>query len=153
MLNPGRPVKMTYTREDEFQNAYVRQGLHINIKTAVRKDVARSSARKTCSPGTAAYTEYGVNIVKAAGWGCVGLHDIENIATDSYCVYTNHPVGGPYRGFGMCEIHFGIEQNIDMIAHEMGFDPLELAQAQRHPRGRQERNGADHRGRGLSGMP
>ena len=127
MLNPGRPVKMTYTREDEFQNAYVRQGLHINIKTAVRKDGKIIGSKNVLAWDGGAYTEYGVNIVKAAGWGCVGPYDIENIATDSYCVYTNHPVGGPYRGFGMCEIHFGIEQNIDMIAHEMGFDPLECA--------------------------
>lgn len=126
MLNPGRPVKMTYTREDEFQNAYVRQGLHINIKTAVRKDGKIIGSKNVLAWDGGAYTEYGVNIVKAAGWGCVGPYDIENIATDSYCVYTNHPVGGPYRGFGMCEIHFGIEQNIDMIAHEMGIDPLEM---------------------------
>ena len=103
MRCPGRPVKLTYTREDEFQYAYVRQGLHIRIQTAMRKDGKIIGSKNTLAWDGGAYTEYGVNIVKAAGWGCVGPYDIENISTDSYCVYTNHPVGGPYRGFGMSE--------------------------------------------------
>ena len=126
MRCPGRPVKLTYTREDEFQYAYVRQGLHIRIQTAMRKDGKIIGSKNTLAWDGGAYTEYGVNIVKAAGWGCVGPYDIENISTDSYCVYTNHPVGGPYRGFGMSEIHFAIEQNIDMIAKEMGMSPLDV---------------------------
>ena len=126
MLCPGRPVKLTYTREDEFQYAYVRQGLHIRIETAVNKDGKIIGSKNVLAWDGGAYTEYGVNIVKAAGWGCVGPYDIENIATDSYCVYTNHPVGGPYRGFGMSEIHFAIEQNLDMVANELGISPLDI---------------------------
>ena len=73
-----------------------------------------------------AYTEDGVNIVKAAGFGGGGPYNIPNISTDSYCLYTNHPVGGPYRGFGMCEIHFAIEQNLDVVAKEIGISPVEI---------------------------
>jgi carbon-monoxide dehydrogenase large subunit len=40
------------------------------------------------------------------------------------CVYTNHPVGGAMRGFGMPEIHWGIEQHIDQMAHKLGLDPV-----------------------------
>lgn len=126
MRSHGRPVKLTYSREDEFQNAYVRQGLHCKIKTGVRKDGKIIAVKNEFIWDGGAYTEYGVNIVKAAGYASAGPYDIDNVWTDSYCVYTNHPVGGPYRGFGMCEIHFGIEQNLDIIAEKLGLTPLEI---------------------------
>lgn len=124
--NPGRPIKLTYTREDEFQNAYVRQGLHASIKTGVNKDGKIVAVQNEFIWDGGAYNEYGVNIAKAAGYASAGPYDIENVWTDSYCVYTNHPVGGPYRGFGMCEIHFGIEQNLDMIAEKLNISPVEI---------------------------
>ncbi len=123
---PDRPVKLTYSRQDEFENAYVRQGLHARIKTGVNKDGKIIAVENEFIWDGGAYNEYGVNIAKAAGYASAGPYDIENVYTDSYCVYTNHPVGGPYRGFGMSEIHFGIEQNLDMVAEQIGIDPVEI---------------------------
>lgn len=123
----GRPVMMEYTREEEFVNSYVRQGLYTKIKTAVRKSDGKFLAvQNNFYWDGGAYTEYGVNIVKASGFASTGPYEFENVKTDAYCVYTNNPVGGPYRGFGMCEIHFGIEQNIDEVAKEIGMDPIEI---------------------------
>lgn len=122
----GRPVKLVYSREDEFVNAYVRQGMHAKIKAGVRRDGKIIALHNEFIWDGGAYTEYGVNITKAGGWASAGPYDIDNVWTDSYCVYTNHPVGGPYRGFGMCEIHFAIEQNMDMIAEKVGLSPIEI---------------------------
>ena len=126
MLNCGRPVKLNYTREEEFEDSYVRQGVHIKIKTGVRKDGKILAEKVEYIWDAGAYTEYGVNIVKAAGLAALGPYDIPNAWADIYCVYTNHPVGGPYRGFGMCEIHFGLEQNLDVVAHEIGISEVEI---------------------------
>ncbi len=122
----GRPVKLTYTREDEFINSFVRQGLHAKIKSGVRKDGKIIAVKNEFIWDGGAYTEYGVNIVKAGGNASTGPYDIDNVWTDSMCVYTNHPSGGPYRGFGMSEIHFAIEQNMDMLADKLGISPLEI---------------------------
>jgi carbon-monoxide dehydrogenase large subunit len=73
-----------------------------------------------------AYTEYGVNITRASGYSSSGPYDVPNVKTDSYCVYTNHPVGGPMRGFGMPEMHAGLEQCIDELAHQLGMDSVQL---------------------------
>ena len=73
-----------------------------------------------------ASTEYGVNITRAAGYSGTGPYFVPNIHVDSYCVYTNHPVGGAMRGFGMPEIHLGIEQHIDQMAHQLGLDPVQV---------------------------
>ena len=127
MHSKGRPVMMEYTREEEFVNSYVRQGLYTKIKTAVRKSDGKFLAvQNDFYWDGGAYTEYGVNIVKASGFASTGPYEFDNVKTDAYCVYTNNPVGGPYRGFGMCEIHFGIEQNIDEVAKESGMDPIEI---------------------------
>ena len=127
MHSKGRPVMMEYTREEEFVNSYVRQGLYTKIKTAVRKSDGKFLAvQNNFYWDGGAYTEYGVNIVKASGFASTGPYEFDNVKTDAYCVYTNNPVGGPYRGFGMCEIHFGIEQNTDEVAKEIGMDPIEI---------------------------
>ncbi len=125
-LNKGRPVRLIYTREDEFENSYVRQALHATIKTAVDKNGKILGVKNEFIWDGGAYTEYGVNIVKAGGNASAGPYNIDNVYTDSYCIYTNHPVGGPLRGFGMCEIHFAIEQNLDKLAHDLGISPIEI---------------------------
>lgn len=122
----GRPVKLSFTREEDMVCTFIRQGCHAKIKTGVKKDGRIVAEENTFYWEGGAYTEYGVNITRAGGYASTGPYDIPNVKADSYCVYTNQPVGGPYRGFGMSEIHFAIEQNLDMIAIKMGIDPVEF---------------------------
>jgi CO/xanthine dehydrogenase Mo-binding subunit len=42
------------------------------------------------------------------------------------CIYTNHPIGGAYRGFGMSELHTGIGQVMDMLAEKIGMDKVDF---------------------------
>ena len=121
-----RPVKLNFKREDIFVNTFVRQGMYARIKTGVTKDGKIIAEKNTFYWDGGAYTEYGVNIARAGGYASTGPYDIPNVKADSICVYTNHPVGGPYRGFGMSEIHFAIEQNLDIVAHKIGMDPAEF---------------------------
>ncbi len=123
---PGHYVRLTYSREEEFVSAVNRQGLRAKYKTGVMKDgnIIAQEIEYIWDAGT--YNDYGVNIVKTAGYSCAGPYEIDNVKADSYCVYTNHPVGCAYRGFGMCEIHWGIEQNLDIIADKLGITPVEI---------------------------
>jgi CO/xanthine dehydrogenase Mo-binding subunit len=121
-----RPVKLSFSREDVFTNTFVRQGMHARIKTGVTKSGRIVAEENKFYWDGGAYTEYGVNIARAGGYASTGPYDIPNVKADSICVYTNHPVGGPYRGFGMSEIHFAIEQNLDIVAHKIKIDPLEF---------------------------
>jgi CO/xanthine dehydrogenase Mo-binding subunit len=122
----GRPVKLRLTREEEFFCAFVRQGLVAHIKIGAAQD-GRILAMKTAYYWDAgAYTEYGVNIARASGYSSTGPYEIPNVWTDSYCCYTNHPVGGPMRGFGMPEIHWGIEQIVDTLAEKLGMNPRDF---------------------------
>jgi carbon-monoxide dehydrogenase large subunit len=122
----GRPVKVRMTREEEFFCCFVRQGLVANVKMGATKEGKILALQVEYYWDAGAYTEYGVNIVRAAGYSSTGPYNIPNVHTDSYCLYTNHPVGGPMRGFGMPEIHWSIEQSVDRLAEALGIDPAEF---------------------------
>lgn len=122
----GRPVKLLLTREEEFYTTFVRQGLVAYFKMGCDQDGKLLAMENTFYWDGGAYTEYGVNMTRAAGYSSSGPYEVPNVKTDSYCVYTNHPVTGPMRGFGMPEMHAGLEQCIDELAREKGIDPVEF---------------------------
>ncbi len=122
----GSPVKLLLTREEEFYTAFVRQGLIAYFKMGCGTDGKLLAMENTFYWDGGAYTEYGVNITRASGYSSSGPYEVPNISTDSYCVYTNHPVGGPMRGFGMPEMHAGLEQCIDELALVIGMDVVEF---------------------------
>ncbi len=123
---PGKVVRVVFTREEDIQGTFTRQALYARLKTGVRKDGRLTALEYHMVWDGGAYTEYGVNIVRAAGYSSTGAYDIPNVKADSYCVYTNNPVGGPVRGFGMCEMQWGLERQLDEIAQELGLDPLQI---------------------------
>jgi CO/xanthine dehydrogenase Mo-binding subunit len=122
----GRPVKLRLTREEEFYTAFVRQGLVAHFKMGCDANGKLLAMENRFYWDGGAYTEYGVNIARAAGYSCTGPYEVPNVKGDSYCVYTNHPVGGPMRGFGMPEMHSGLEQCIDELAGQIGMDAVEF---------------------------
>ena len=122
----GRPVKLRLTREEEFFTAFVRQSLTAKFIMGCTQDGHLLAMQNEFYWDGGAYTEYGVNITRASGYSSSGPYFVPNIKTDSYCVYTNHPVGGPMRGFGMPEMHAGLEQCIDELALSIGMDPVQF---------------------------
>ena len=122
----GRPVKLKLTREEEFYTNFVRQGLVIKLKIGCDKDGNLLAMENTMYWDGGGYTEYGVNITRAGGYSSSGPFDIPNVKTDSLCIYTNHPVGGAYRGFGMAELHTGIIQVMDELSEKIGMDKVEF---------------------------
>jgi carbon-monoxide dehydrogenase large subunit len=122
----GHPVKLLLTREEEFFTAFVRQGLVAYFKMGCDENGKLLAMENKFYWDGGAYTEYGVNITRASGYSSSGPYEVPNVKTDSYCVYTNHPVGGPMRGFGMPEMHAGLEQCIDELARQIGMDAVEF---------------------------
>ena len=122
----GRPVKFRLTREEEFFTNFVRQGLVAHIKVGCDKDGSLLGLQNTMYWDGGGYTDYGVNITRASGYSGSGPFDCPNVKVDSLCVYTNHPVGGAFRGFGMSEVHTGIVQAMDMLAEKVGIDWVEF---------------------------
>ncbi|MEA1902297.1 MAG: xanthine dehydrogenase family protein molybdopterin-binding subunit [Actinomycetota bacterium] len=122
----GHPVKIRFTREQEFYNTYQRQGVVAHIKMGVKKDGTITALEHILNWDAGAYVEYGANVVNAAGLSATGPYRIPNVSIDSKCIYTNLPPGGPYRGFGYSEFMFGLESHVDRIAEAIGMDPVEF---------------------------
>jgi CO/xanthine dehydrogenase Mo-binding subunit len=123
---PGHPIKLRLTREEEFVTSFVRQGLVSHHKMGCDKNGKLLAIEFSYYWDGGAYTEYGVNVARAGGYSGSGPYEVPNMKIDSCCVYTNHPVSGPMRGFGHPEIHAGIEQCIDELAREIGIDVVEF---------------------------
>jgi CO/xanthine dehydrogenase Mo-binding subunit len=122
----GHPVKLRMSREEEFLGTTVRQSLVARTKIGCDVEGSLLAMETQYYFGGGASNEYGVNIARAAGYSCTGPYAIPNVKGDSYCVYTNQPIGSAMRGFGMPEIHWGIEQIMDQLAEQIGMDPTEF---------------------------
>ncbi len=125
-LVKGRPVKLRFTREQEFYNTYQRQGVIAELKVGVMNDGTLTAVEHKLYWDAGAYVEYGANVVNAAGLSATGPYRVPNITNDSLCMYTNLPPGGPYRGFGYSEFHFGLESHMDRLAEGIGMDAVEF---------------------------
>ena len=122
----GNPVKILWSRAQEFYNTYQRQGVVARLKVGVKNDGTITALEHTLYWDAGAYVEYGANVVNAAGLSATGPYRIPNIKIDSYCVYTNLPPGGPYRGFGYSEFLFGLESHINELAKKIKMDSVEF---------------------------
>lgn len=123
---PGYPVKIRYSRKQEFQNSSQRQELHAHVKMGVKKDGTIVALKHQLYWDVGASAEYGSNVVNATGFSATGPYRIPNVWIDSFAIYTNRPPCGAYRGFGYSEFHFGIESHMDRVAKAIGMDPVEF---------------------------
>ncbi|MCK5800127.1 MAG: molybdopterin-dependent oxidoreductase, partial [Deltaproteobacteria bacterium] len=124
----GRPVKLTATREEAFNTLPSRQGLKSHIKTGVKEDGTITALEITYLWDAGAYADYGVNIGRAAAYAGAGPYHIPHCKIDSKVVYTNKVFGTAYRGFGHLEVLWGVERNLDLIAKDLGIDPVTIRQ-------------------------
>jgi CO/xanthine dehydrogenase Mo-binding subunit len=121
----GRTVRLTLSREECFLLS-VKHPSMIKIKTGVTKE-GRFKARKTeIYLDTGAYADIGPRIAKNCGYVSCGPFKMPNAWVDSHCVYTHKAISGPFRGFGVAQVSWAFGQQNDIIAHELGMDPVEF---------------------------
>jgi CO/xanthine dehydrogenase Mo-binding subunit len=124
----GRPVKLLATREEEFNTLPSRQALYSKLRTGVKLDGTITAMEIDYRWDAGAYADYGVNVGRAAAYSGAGPYVIPHCKLDSRVIYTNKVFGTAYRGFGHLEVLWGIERNIDLIARELGLDPMAMRQ-------------------------
>jgi carbon-monoxide dehydrogenase large subunit len=122
----GRPVGVVYTREEVFTATLIRHATVQYLKTAVTRDGLLLGREIRVYWDTGAYTEKGPTVATNAGYSSAGPYRIPHLKIDSYCVYTNNPVAGAFRGYGMPQVTWASERQMDDIARALGIDPLEI---------------------------
>ncbi len=125
-MKAGRPVKIVATREEVFTAYRHGQPLIVHVKTGVKKDGTLVAQRFRVINNCGAYRGSGVVVIFLA-WGFAMLpYRIPNLEYEGYAVYTNNPVRAPQRGHGAPQMRFAVESQLDMIAEQLGIDPIEI---------------------------
>jgi len=123
---PGTVVQLLLTREEMFYGSLVGRGAWGRIKTAVDSQGILLAEEAELYFGCGGYADYAVWISQGGGHNATGPYYIPNLKIDSYCVYTNTPPTGAYRGYGHPEVHWMVERQMDQIARRLDMDPVEL---------------------------
>ncbi len=122
----GRPVKLTYDRNEEFAATVCRSTVQYYIKTGVKKDGTITAQQVTGYWDAGAYVTTNPRVDYNAGFAAVGPYKVPNTKVDTYVYMTNRTLGTAYRGFGVTEASTLHEHQMDVIARKLGMEPLEL---------------------------
>jgi len=125
-MRTGMPVKMNYSREQVFMFGRARHQFTHTMTTGAKKDGTLMALKHECYLDGGAYSSFGIATVYYAGSLLGGPYKLPNMKYDGYRIYTNKPACGAQRGHGGVAARACWEQQLDMIAEELGMDPLEL---------------------------
>ncbi len=121
-----KPCKYTFTREESLLCHPKRHGMELEIATGCDEQGKLTVMTAKIIADTGAYASLGTAVLERACTHACGPYSIPNIELDGYCVYTNNPPAGAFRGFGVPQSNFGAEANMDQLADLVGLDRWEM---------------------------
>jgi len=137
----GRPVRLEYTREEEFTAARSRHPMRVKMKTGVKNDGTITANEMIVLSDTGAYGCHGLTVTGNTGQKSMALYPaygvdrgpgiaapgvMPNLRFYADVVYTNTPPAGAFRGYGVPQGFFPVETHMERIARELELDPLEF---------------------------
>jgi CO/xanthine dehydrogenase Mo-binding subunit len=134
-----RPVKIALTMEEQFYTL-TKHASTFRIKSGVKDGKITARECEVWWNG-GAYADIGPRITQKSGFTAPGPYDIENVAIDSYSLYTNLTPAGALRGFGIPQLVWAYESHTDMMARALEIDPLAFRRANLLREGRPQATG------------
>jgi 4-hydroxybenzoyl-CoA reductase subunit alpha len=125
-MKTGKAVKMNFDRQQVFMHGRSRHQFFHHMTTGVKKDGTIMALKHECYLNGGAYASFGIATVYYAGSLLGGPYKLPAMKYDGYRVYTNLPACGAQRGHGGVIARGCWEQQLDMIAEELGIDPIEM---------------------------
>jgi len=107
------------------------------VKTGVRRDGTLVARQIRAVFNTGGYADTGPLVSRNGAFSGTGPYRIPHVRVDSYAVYTHNPLGGAFRGYGVPQLTWAHESQMDMIAHRLGLDPVEMRMRNLFDRGDQ----------------
>ncbi len=123
---PGHPLKWVASRQEDFSSTLIAHGIRTRMKIGAKKDGTLVALKTTVLHSTGAYADTGVNITIGATHNSTGPYEFPHCDLEGYCVYTNTPPVGAYRGYGHQEAQLATERMMDLLARKLHMSPLEL---------------------------
>lgn len=125
-VQTGRPIKVTWSRRESMICSTKRHPMKIWIKTGATQEGKILAMEGKVYSDKGAYCSIGHFITKKTGLHLSGPYYIPHIKVDTYAVYTNNTICGPYRGFGILQASFVHESQMDQLAEKLGISSLEI---------------------------
>ena len=123
----GKCVKLEISREETFHCTRTRHSISFKVKSGVRKDGRIVCRSMEAISNQGAYASHGHAIVANAVTGFRHIYQAEKaVKADAYTVFTNLPAGGAMRGYGIPQLAFASEAQMDDIAYKLNLDPIEI---------------------------
>ncbi len=122
----GRPVKMLYCREESFLAGTKRHPAILKYTIGCDQRGVLHALHCRIIMDTGAYASLGAEVLTLAMEHAGGPYRIPHASIEGAAVYTNNPVAGAFRGFGVTQVCAAVEQAVDKLAAAAGFDPLEF---------------------------
>jgi CO/xanthine dehydrogenase Mo-binding subunit len=123
---PGRPVKMWLSREESFLSSSKRHPARLDYRLGAMADGTFHALEARVLYDTGPYDHLGGAVMALGLEHAGGPYRIPNTNLKAWAVYTNNPVGGAFRGFGVPQVAAAMEQTVDMLASRLSISPLEL---------------------------
>ena len=125
-LKTGRPVKAVWSRKESLLFSTKRHPFKIHVKTGCDENGMLQVVDGDIYSDKGAYCSIGHFITKKVGLHLTGPYYVPNVRCDTYAIYTNNTQCGPYRGFGILQAAFVHEQQMELLAEQLGEDPWEF---------------------------
>ena len=122
----NRPVKLLFTRRESMLVHPKRHATTIRVKLGAKKDGSFTAVETELYGDTGAYASLGIPVMTRATTHSCGPYVIPHAQSNCYAMYTNNPPAGAFRGFGVVQAAFGIENIIDMLAEKLDLDPMAM---------------------------
>lgn len=122
----GKPVRMVYTRKEDFIASTTRHSGYVTVKLGAGKDGKFKALYIKAILNTGAYANAGPDVTAVLGVTNASIYQIPNVLYDGFCVYTNTTMAGAMRGFGNPQGNFAVESTVDIMAERLGIDPVKL---------------------------
>src|SRR5579883_2220489 len=122
----GRPVRLEYSRVQEFRSSRSRHPQILKMRTGVKRDGTMVANEMVVLANTGAYGTHALTVQSNTGSKSLPLYRAPNIRFVAEVVYTNLPPPGAFRGYGVPQGIFALESHMDEIAKQLGMDALEL---------------------------
>jgi xanthine dehydrogenase molybdenum-binding subunit len=122
----GRPVRLVFTREEEFLASPTRQPVRLTLRSGCRKDGTLTFRTVHTLHDNGAYTSWGATTPFVMMQTFSSLYRVPHCDYHTQAVYTNNPYAGSFRGYGNLQATFAVEAHMDAMAAAIGMDPLEF---------------------------
>jgi putative selenate reductase molybdopterin-binding subunit len=126
VLRTGRPVRLEFTREEQFTGVPSRHPMRVSVTLGARRDGTLTAMHLRVVSNAGAYGNHSGGVLHHGSGECIAVYRCPNKRVEGYAVYTNTLPAGAFRGYGLSQTVFAVESAMDELARALHVDPFEL---------------------------